>query len=47
MLLITAQSLVLLKDYVKILSLVADPHPETGNPQTAFYLIDKLRMLAK
>lgn len=31
-LLITAQSLVLLKDYVKILNQVADPHPETGNP---------------
>lgn len=46
-LLISAKSLVLLKNYVKILSPVADPGSEAGNPQTAFYFIDKLRMLAE
>ena len=47
MLFTSAPSHVLLKNYAKILNLVAYPHPETGNPHTAFYLIDKLRMLAK
>lgn len=47
MLLISAKSLVLLKNYVKILNLVADPGSEAGNPQTAFYSIDKLRTLAE
>lgn len=46
-LLISATSLVLLKNYAKILNLVAYPHPETGNHQTAIDLIDKLKMLAK
>lgn len=53
-LLISAKSLVLLKNYVKILKLAADPVPETGNPQTAsfihgtvFYLIAELSMLAR
>lgn len=46
-LLISAKSLVLLKNYVKILNLVADPGSEAGNPQTAFYSIDKLRTLAE
>jgi hypothetical protein len=52
-LLISAKSLVLLKNYVKILKLEAAPAPEIGNPQTAsfihgtvFYLLAKLRMLA-